>query len=123
MKIKIALVEDNKVLRETLEAFLNRYENFECIFSLPNPLLLLPSMRENKPDVILMDIEMPEMDGYVLTKLIKSDHRFNGIPVIMHSSLSSNANRAMGTSVGVDAYVAKFDPAILADTLIPFLQR
>ena len=54
---------------------------------------------------------------------LKSDHRFNGIPVIMHSSLSSNANRAMGTSVGVDAYVAKFDPAILADTLIPFLQR
>ncbi|RMC90740.1 response regulator, partial [Aquitalea palustris] len=67
--------------------------------------------------------EMPEMDGYVLTKLIKSDVRFKGIPVIMHSSLSSNANKAMGSSVGVDAYVAKFDPAILAETLIPFLQR
>lgn len=73
--------------------------------------------------LILVDAEMPEMDGYVLTKLIKSDHRFSGIPVIMHSSLSSNANRAMGASVGVDAYVAKFDPAVLADTLIPFLQR
>ncbi|MFN4237410.1 MAG: chemotaxis protein [Vogesella sp.] len=84
------------------------------------------SENENLHDtlkLILVDAEMPEMDGYVLTKLIKSDHRFNGIPVIMHSSLSSNANRAMGTSVGVDAYVAKFDPAILADTLIPFLQR
>ncbi|MEQ6291730.1 chemotaxis protein [Vogesella sp. GCM10023246] len=73
--------------------------------------------------LILVDAEMPEMDGYVLTKLIKSDHRFSGIPVVMHSSLSSNANRAMGASVGVDAYVAKFDPAVLADTLIPFLQR
>ncbi|MBV8047644.1 MAG: chemotaxis protein CheV [Paludibacterium sp.] len=73
--------------------------------------------------VILVDAEMPEMDGYVLTRLIKSDHRFNGIPVIMHSSLSSNANRAMGSSVGVDAYVAKFDPVALAETLIPFLQR
>ena len=73
--------------------------------------------------LILVDAEMPEMDGYVLTKLIKSDARFNGIPVVMHSSLSSNANRAMGASVGVDAYVAKFDPAILADTMIPFLQR
>lgn len=73
--------------------------------------------------LILVDAEMPEMDGYVLTKLIKSDSRFSGIPVVMHSSLSSNANRAMGASVGVDAYVAKFDPAVLADTMIPFLQR
>lgn len=73
--------------------------------------------------LILVDAEMPEMDGYVLTKLIKSDQRFAGIPVIMHSSLSSNANRAMGAVVGVDAYVAKFDPMVLADTLIPYLQR
>lgn len=73
--------------------------------------------------LILVDAEMPEMDGYVLTRLIKSDQRFAGIPVIMHSSLSSNANRAMGASVGVDAYVAKFDPAVLSETLIPFLQR
>ncbi|MBV8466471.1 MAG: chemotaxis protein CheV [Burkholderiales bacterium] len=72
--------------------------------------------------LILVDAEMPEMDGYVLTKHIKSDLRFQGIPVVMHSSLSSNANRAMGSSVGVDAYVAKFDPFVLAETISPFLQ-
>ncbi|MXR35552.1 chemotaxis protein [Craterilacuibacter sinensis] len=72
--------------------------------------------------LILVDAEMPEMDGYVLTRLIKADRRFDGIPVVMHSSLSSNANRAMGASVGVDAYVAKFDPVVLADTLLPYLQ-
>ena len=66
---------------------------------------------------ILVDAEMPEMDGYVLTKNIKSDSRFQGIPVVMHSSLSSEANRAMGKSVGVDAYVAKFDAEALADTI------
>ncbi|MBK6402824.1 MAG: chemotaxis protein CheV [Rhodocyclaceae bacterium] len=66
---------------------------------------------------ILVDAEMPEMDGYVLTKNIKSDPRFQGIPVVMHSSLSSEANRAMGKSVGVDAYVAKFDAEALADTI------
>ncbi|WP_373975876.1 chemotaxis protein [Chitinibacter sp. SCUT-21] len=76
---------------------------------------------KDKLKLILVDAEMPEMDGYVLTKHIKSDHRFQGIPVVMHSSLSSNANRAMGASVGVDAYVAKFDPFILADTLAPLL--
>lgn len=71
--------------------------------------------------VILTDAEMPEMDGYVLAKNIKSDRRFDGIPVVMHSSLSSEANRAMGQSVGVDTYVAKFDPHVLADTLRPLL--
>ncbi len=74
-------------------------------------------------DIILVDAEMPEMDGYVLTRHIKEDPRFNGIPVVMHSSLSSEANRAMGKSVGVDAYVAKFDAEILADTLRPLLAR
>lgn len=71
--------------------------------------------------IILTDAEMPEMDGYVLTRNIKSDARFAGVPVVMHSSLSSAANRSMGTSVGVDAYVAKFDPHVLADTLRPML--
>lgn len=74
-------------------------------------------------DAILVDAEMPEMDGYVLTRHIKSDSRFDGIPVVMHSSLSSEANRAMGKSVGVDAYVAKFDAEVLADTLRPLLTK
>ena len=71
--------------------------------------------------VILTDAEMPEMDGYVLTQHIKSDRRFDGIPVVMHSSLSSDANRAMGRKVGVDYYVPKFDSLILSSTLRPLL--
>lgn len=71
--------------------------------------------------VILTDAEMPEMDGYVLTQHIKSDRRFDGIPVVMHSSLSSDANRAMGRRVGVDYYVPKFDSMILSSTLRPLL--
>jgi two-component system chemotaxis response regulator CheV len=73
--------------------------------------------------VILTDAEMPEMDGYVLARCVKGDARFEGIPVVMHSSLSSEANRAMGTRVGVDAYVSKFDPRVLADTLRPLIAQ
>jgi two-component system, chemotaxis family, chemotaxis protein CheV len=72
--------------------------------------------------LILTDAEMPEMDGYVLTKNVKADQRFKGIPVLMHSSLSSDANQAMGRTVGVDAYVAKFDHAILSETLRQMLK-
>ncbi|MDX8380281.1 MAG: chemotaxis protein [Gallionella sp.] len=71
--------------------------------------------------VILTDAEMPEMDGYVLTQHIKADQRFDGIPVVMHSSLSSDANRAMGKRVGVDYYVPKFDSIVLSSTLRPLL--
>jgi two-component system, chemotaxis family, chemotaxis protein CheV len=67
--------------------------------------------------LILTDVEMPEMDGYILTKNIKSDQRFAGIPVIMHSSLSSMSNQQLGKSVGIDEYVPKFEPQRLAETL------
>jgi len=72
--------------------------------------------------MILTDIEMPGMDGYVLTKKIKEDPRMKDIPVIMHSSLSADANVSIGKSVGVDAYVAKFDPRELAKTIEPYLK-
>jgi two-component system chemotaxis response regulator CheV len=67
--------------------------------------------------LVLTDVEMPEMDGYMLTKQIKSDARFSGIPVIMHSSLSGMSNQSLGKSVGVDEYVPKFVPQKLAETL------
>ena len=73
--------------------------------------------------LILVDVEMPRMDGYVLTRKIKEDPRFRGIPVVMHSSLSADANMVMGKASGVDAYVAKLDPVVLANTLRPFLAR
>jgi two-component system chemotaxis response regulator CheV len=67
--------------------------------------------------LVLTDIEMPEMDGYILTKKIKSDPRFIGVPVIMHSSLSGMSNQQLGKSVGVDEYVAKFEPTKLSEAL------
>jgi two-component system chemotaxis response regulator CheV len=67
--------------------------------------------------VILTDVEMPEMDGYMLTRKVKEDKRFAGIPVLMHSSLSSLSNQQLGKAVGVDEYVPKFEPQRLAQTL------
>jgi len=71
--------------------------------------------------VILTDVEMPEMDGYMLTRKIKEDRRFKGIPVVMHSSLSSDSNQQLGKAVGVDEYVPKFEPQKLAQALTRLL--
>jgi two-component system chemotaxis response regulator CheV len=67
--------------------------------------------------LVLTDLEMPEMDGFTLTRNIKQDPRFNGIPVVIHSSLTGSANEAHVQKVGADAYVAKFVAADLARTL------
>jgi two-component system, chemotaxis family, chemotaxis protein CheV len=67
--------------------------------------------------LVLTDVEMPEMDGYMLAKKIKADPRFDGVPVVMHSSLSGASNHQLGKSVGVDDYVSKLEPAKLASVL------
>ena len=67
--------------------------------------------------LILTDIEMPEMDGFALTKKIKADGRFAGVPVFMHSSLSGVQNQQLGKSVGVDEFVSKFEPQRLAEAI------
>jgi two-component system chemotaxis response regulator CheV len=74
-------------------------------------------------DAILTDVEMPGMDGYVLTRKIKEDKRFAGIPIVMHSSLSADANVAIGQQVGADAYVPKFDPQELSNALKKVLKK
>jgi two-component system chemotaxis response regulator CheV len=71
--------------------------------------------------LVLTDVEMPEMDGYMLAKQIKADPRFKGVPVIMHSSLSGQSNQQLGASVGIDEYVSKFEPAKLAAAITRLL--
>ncbi len=68
-------------------------------------------------NIILTDIEMPEMDGFTLTKNIRSDPRFEGIPVLMHSSLTGSCNVEKGRAVGVTDYVTKFDPKQLVEKI------
>lgn len=72
---------------------------------------------ENEVRLIITDVEMPKMDGYVFTRKVKDDPRFGRIPVVMHSSLSPRANEELGKSVGADAYVSKFRPRDLAATI------
>ena len=99
----------------------NGHEAWERLKALADSAQNSGSVLHDRIQVILTDAEMPEMDGYVLTHHIKSDKRFEGIPVVMHSSLSSEANRAMGRRAGVDYYVPKFDSMILSTTLRPLL--
>ncbi len=72
---------------------------------------------QDKVALVLTDLEMPEMDGFTLTRNIKSDQRFKSIPVVIHSSLTGEANENHVKSVGADAYVAKFAAEELAGAI------
>jgi two-component system chemotaxis response regulator CheV len=71
----------------------------------------------DKVALVLTDLEMPVMDGFTLTRNIKNEPRFKSIPVVIHSSLTGTANEAHVSSVGADAYVAKFVASELAATI------
>jgi len=99
----------------------NGKQAWEELQRIANQAEMMNTTVSNLVQLVLTDVEMPEMDGYVLTKSIKSDPRFAGIPVLMHSSLSSTANEKLGRAVGVDEYVPKFEPHKLADILTRLL--
>lgn len=77
----------------------------------------------DKVALVLTDLEMPEMDGFTLTRTIKKNARFSGLPVIIHSSLSGTTNEEHVKNVQADAYVAKFSAEDLAGTIRRLLRQ
>jgi two-component system chemotaxis response regulator CheV len=77
----------------------------------------------DKVALVLTDLEMPEMDGFTLTRNIKSNARFGNMPVVIHSSLSGTTNEEHVKNVRADAYVAKFSAEDLSRTLRSLLRQ
>lgn len=77
----------------------------------------------DKVAMVVTDLEMPEMDGFTLTRNVKKSGRFANLPVVIHSSLSDTTNEENVRSVGADGYVAKFSPEDLAGTIRRVLHR
>ncbi|CAN7402836.1 chemotaxis protein [Massilia sp. LjRoot122] len=77
----------------------------------------------DKIALVLTDLEMPEMDGFTLTRNIKKTGRFSSLPVIIHSSLSGTTNEEHVKNVQADAYVAKFSAEDLANTIRRVLRQ
>ncbi len=71
----------------------------------------------DKVALVLTDLEMPEMDGFTLTRNIKKNARLGNLPVVIHSSLSGTTNEEHVKNIGADAYVAKFSAEDLSNTL------
>ncbi len=86
IKIKIAIADDHQLFREGLIGLLNKYESFEVVADVDSGKTLLAYLeREEAPDILLLDLTMPEMDGFtVLQRLKKSYQDIRTIVISMH---------------------------------------
>lgn len=113
----ILVVEDSVTSRAYLQTLMER-EGYQVITA-PDGRVGLALVQENEPDLVVSDVDMPIMNGFLLTEKIRKDPRFISLPVILVTSLDSAKDRQHGIDVGVDAYLVKssFKNGVLIETI------
>ncbi|MFT6502849.1 MAG: DNA-binding NarL/FixJ family response regulator [Crocinitomicaceae bacterium] len=104
-KIKIALADDHRILLETLTVMLGNENDMEVVISAPNGKELLTDMKNSDVDVVLLDLDMPVMDGRATLPIIKQYHK--KVKVIILSFHDSLFYMKKFLNEGADAYISK----------------
>jgi signal transduction histidine kinase/DNA-binding response OmpR family regulator len=100
----ILIVEDNMELREYLKFEL---KSLYKVLEAPNGKNGLEIARKNRPDVIIADVMMPEMDGFQMTRLLKSEKSTMNIPIVILTAKVGESDRIHGIDLGADIYLKK----------------
>ncbi len=121
-KGRILYVEDNSdnrnLIRRVLEA-----EGFSVVDAI-NAAQAIEKLEHNKVDLILMDINMPDMDGYTLTTKIKGVNKFSNIPIIAVTANVMRGDREKSLEAGCDGYIQKpIDIDMLSTQIERFITR
>ena len=103
--MKVLLVDDNnfslKLLQKQLED--SGYEVTTAV----DGIKALNVVRTTPPDIILLDVMMPRLDGYKVCKLLRMDERFTTLPIIMLTSKAGEEDRMLGLELGVNDFILK----------------
>jgi len=117
MDIRVVIFEDRKLVRDAFEAIVNGTPGLTCTGSFANASDLLHNMKRTRPDVVLMDIEMPGMDGISATKMIHS--RFPEIKILIQTVFDDDDKVFNAICAGASGYVMKnTTPAKLVESII-----
>ena len=121
-RIRIFVVDDEKDLTDLLHYQLGK-EGFEVKFA-NNPFEALGKARDFNPELIILDVMMPDLDGFKLLRMIRSDNLLQKVPVIMLTAKSGVEHRIKGLEQGADDYLGKpFDSQELVLRIRSILKR
>ena len=121
-KKRILIVDDEEdivnVLRFRLEA--NNY----AVLSASEGQEGLNKARAEKPDLIILDLMLPKLDGYKVCRMLKFDESYKSIPIIMFTARAQKKDEELGMEMGADAYIAKpFEPEVLLAKIKELLEK
>jgi two-component system chemotaxis response regulator CheV len=122
---RIMVVDDSTVARLRIISLFKQMD-IECVVAQDGQEALeqlgrMAAGDEEKITVVLSDIEMPRLDGYALTRAIRETPALRSLKVVLHSSLSGVFNETLVRDVGADRFIAKFQPDLLAKTVLELM--
>ena len=121
MKKKILVVDDEVDLVETIR-FPLEMEGFQVLVAY-NGEDALNQARKESPDLILLDIMLPKLDGYKVCRLLKFDERYKHIPIVMLTAKTQTKDKQTGMETGADEYITKpFDIDQLMEKVKAYLK-
>ena len=110
---KILIVDDEADIVEILQ-FVLEAEGFECITAFDGEEGLKLA-REIHPDLIILDVMMPKINGYKISRLLKYDNKYKDIPILMITARSQDEDKVIGEETGANEYITK--PFVVDDVV------
>ena len=104
-KITVMVVDDSITVRKVTTRLLER-NNYE-VLTAKDGVDALAQLQEHQPDVMLLDVEMPRMDGFELATNMRNSAELKGIPIIMITSRTASKHRQRALEIGVNEYMGK----------------
>jgi chemosensory pili system protein ChpA (sensor histidine kinase/response regulator) len=116
------VIDDSITVRRVTQRLLER--NGMKVLTAKDGVEAMSLLQDNLPEIILLDIEMPRMDGYEVAAHVRADPRLKHIPIVMITSRTSEKHRARAIELGVNAYLGKpYQESQLLDAIEPLVQR